>query len=86
MTEVTLYRRRHCDLCDDALFALRELNGEHRFTIVERDIDGDSELRARYDEVVPVIAIGDIEVARAPIDRAELRHSIESALDGEGHV
>jgi hypothetical protein len=80
MTDVTLYRRHHCGLCDEALFALRELSREFRFAIVERDIDDDAHLCARYDEVVPVVTIGDLEVARAPIDAADLRAALESTL------
>jgi hypothetical protein len=80
MTEITLYRRRHCGLCDDALFELRRLGRTLRFSVVECDIDGDDGLRARYDEVVPVVAIGDLELARAPIDIIELRAAVESAI------
>ncbi len=80
MTEVTLYRRRECSLCDDALFELRHLSSELRFTLVERDIDGDAELRARYNDIIPVVAIGESVIAQAPIDLGELRASIESGL------
>lgn len=80
MAVVTLYRRQHCGLCDDALFELRALSGEMQFTIVERDIDEDAGLRARYDEIIPVIAVGDIDIAHAPIDPGELRAVLEWAL------
>ena len=80
MAVVTLYRRQHCGLCDDALFELRALSGEMQFTIVERDIDADADLRARYDEIVPVIAVGDTDIAHAPIDPGELRAVLEWAL------
>lgn len=82
-SEVILYRRHLCGLCDDALFELRALSGEMRFTIVERDIDADADLRARYGEIIPVVAVGDIDVAHAPIDFAELRAVLEWAL-GQG--
>ncbi len=78
--EVTLYRRHLCGLCDDALFELQALSREMQFTIVERDIDADVDLRARYDEIVPVIAVGDTDIAHAPIDFAELRDLLEWAL------
>lgn len=80
LPEVTLYRRRDCGLCDDALFELRGLARDLPFAIVERDIDGDPELRARYDEIVPVIAVGDTEIAHAPIDTAELGPLLAWAL------
>ena len=80
MTEVTLYRRRECGLCDDALFELRHLSSELRFTLVERDIDGDPELRARYNDVIPVVAIGETVIAHAPIDPGELRAGLEGRI------
>ncbi len=78
--EVTLYRRKHCGLCDDALFVLRELSREVRFSIVECDIDGDADLRALYDEIVPVITVSSREVARAPMDAGALRGALVVAL------
>ncbi len=88
MADVTLYRRKHCGLCDDALFELRALSVEMAFTIVERDIDDDPELRARYDDIVPVIAVDDTDIAHAPIDPDELRGVLAwafgSVMDGTG--
>jgi hypothetical protein len=80
MTEVTLYRRRECGLCDDALFELRQLSSELRFTLVERDIDGDADLRARYNDIIPVVAIGETVIAHAPIDLGELRDALEGRI------
>lgn len=78
--EVTLYRRRHCGLCDDALFALRELGRELQFSVVECDVDADADLRARYDECVPVVAVGGREIARAPIDVRALRAALTAVF------
>jgi glutaredoxin len=80
MTEVTLYRRRECGLCDDALFELRQLSSELRFTFVERDIDRDADLRARYNDIIPVVAIGETVIAHAPIDLGELRDALEGRI------
>ena len=79
--EVTLFRRRHCGLCDDALFHLRELSRALHFSIVECDIDGDADLRALYDEIVPVVAVRRREIARAPIDLVGLAAALESAMN-----
>lgn len=80
MTEVTFYTRRQCGLCDDAARELRRFSAELRFTIVEHDIDDDAGLRERYNDVVPVIAIGDTVIAHAPIDLTALRTALASAL------
>ncbi|MHB8685053.1 MAG: glutaredoxin family protein [Dehalococcoidia bacterium] len=78
--EVILYTRRQCGLCDDAAGELRRLAAELRFTLSERDIDDDPALRARYDELVPVVAARGRIVARAPIDPARLREQLSAAL------
>ena len=57
--EVTLYTRSDCGLCDEALALLVELSSRLDFTISERDIDADPELTARFNDVIPVVAVGD---------------------------
>jgi hypothetical protein len=78
--EVTLYTRRLCGLCDEAAAELRRLAPSLRFTIRELDIDEDAELRARYNDMVPVIAVGDRIVAQAPVDAPALRRALDAAL------
>jgi hypothetical protein len=80
LPEVTLFRRRNCGLCDDALFELRDLARDLPFEIIELDIDDDPELQSRYADVIPVIAVGDTEIAHAPIDPAELGPLLAWAL------
>ncbi len=80
LPEVTLFRRRNCGLCDDALVELRDLARDLPFTIVERDIDDDPELQSRYNDVIPVIAVGDTEIAHAPIDPTEIGPLLAWAL------
>jgi len=54
---VTLYTRAGCCLCEEAKQVLIEARRRADFDFEERDIDGDPELRRRYNEEVPVIAI-----------------------------
>ena len=54
---VTLYTRAGCCLCDDARRILADLRRQAEFDYREIDIDRDPELRARYNDEVPVIAI-----------------------------
>lgn len=53
----TLYSRSYCHLCDDMLQALRAFDVDNAFMIdvVDIDADPDSDLLARYDELVPVL-------------------------------
>lgn len=78
--EVVLYTRRDCGLCDEAADALRRLGGELDFTLIERDIDEDAGMRARFDDVVPVVEAGGRIVARAPFDVRSLRAALIDAL------
>ena len=78
--DVIFYTRKQCGLCDEALAALRALRVELGFTLREQDIDADPALRARFTDVVPVVAIGERVIAQAPIDAAALRGQLEAAL------
>lgn len=49
---LTLYTRSGCHLCEQAAAHLRALE----FRVVEVDVDGEPELRARYGDDVPVLA------------------------------
>ena len=78
--EVIFYTRKQCGLCDEALAELRALRDDLRFDLREQDIDADPSLRARFTDVIPVVAVGDRVIAQAPIDPASLRARLESAL------
>lgn len=61
---VTLYERRDCGLCAEALEALRRLRVE-----VDRvDVDTDETLRDRYTLRVPVLAQGSAELDAAGLE------------------
>jgi glutaredoxin len=79
--EVTLYTRRDCGLCDEALELLRPLSRTLAFSIVERDVDSDPALADRFNDVIPVVAVGESIVAHAPVDTEELRVALAKALD-----
>lgn len=80
MSTVTLYSRRDCALCDEARSMLEALAARLPFAIEAIDIDADPALRARYDEAVPVVAVGSREVARAPIRAATLEAALRDAF------
>jgi hypothetical protein len=77
---VTLYTRQLCGLCDEALAQLRALAPTLHFEIAEVDIDADAGLRAKYNDVIPVIAVGDTTIAQAPIDYVGLQGRLSEAL------
>lgn len=54
---VTLYTRAGCCLCDAAKEQLQRARGRAEFELEEIDIDQDPQLRALYNDEVPVVAI-----------------------------
>ena len=54
---VTVYTRKGCHLCDEAIQTLESLQLELQFDIEKRFIEGDPILEEKYGEQVPVIHI-----------------------------
>jgi glutaredoxin len=55
--EVVLYSRKDCHLCEAVKETLERLVHRAAFTWREVDIDGDEELRKKFNEEVPVVFI-----------------------------
>jgi glutaredoxin len=68
---VTLYTRAGCCLCDDAKRVLSDARRRADFDYQELDIDLDPELRRRYNDEVPVIAINQVKAFKYKVTRDE---------------
>ena len=68
---VTLYTRAGCCLCDQAKQVLAEARRRADFDYQELDIDLDPELRRRYNDEVPVIAIDHVKAFKYQVTRDE---------------
>lgn len=68
-TDVVLYTRRGCHLCDDAFQVLVD-QGLHPKVV---DIDGDPKLVEQYGLTIPVVAIDGVERFRGRVDPRLLR-------------
>ena len=79
MSEVVLYTRVGCHLCEDAEAVLRRLRAERPFELRLVDIDRDPELADRYGVRVPVVAVDGVEhfEYEVPADR------LVALLDGD---
>lgn len=64
-----LYTRDGCHLCDQAA----EVLARHGLAYESVDVDQDPELRARYNECVPVVVIDGKERFRGRVDELLLR-------------
>ena len=74
---LTVFVRRGCHLCTDMAQALERLRPELGFEYSQVDIDGDPDLRSRYDTRVPVLVGGDTEICYYFLEEPRLRAYIE---------
>jgi glutaredoxin len=77
-TEITLYGRPGCHLCDDARDALLALAVELDLSVTEIDIERDDTLFKRYLERIPVVCVGGDEVCELFLDEAALRSRLDT--------
>jgi hypothetical protein len=70
---LTLLSRAYCHLCDEMRDALAPLAAAHGARVLERDVDADPALEARYGDRVPVLFAGEpgsgVEVCHYVLDR-----------------
>jgi len=74
VSELVLYTREGCHLCDDARAVLERVG--HPFA--EVDIEADDALHRRYLERIPVVALDGIELYDFFVDEADLRARLAS--------
>jgi glutaredoxin len=72
MTEVVLYGREGCCLCDDARAMLERVRKRRPFDLLERDIEADEALMRAYLERIPVVTIDGVEAFALFVDESEL--------------
>ena len=72
-TELTLLSRSYCHLCHDMEEALEPLSAEFDATVTVIDVDVHPALEAKYDELVPVLLHGDIELCHYFLDTPKVR-------------
>lgn len=82
MTELTLYTRRRCHLCDDMKAIVQDAAETWALTVEEVDVDADPALIERYGRDVPVLALDGREVARHRIAADALRELLQSRRAG----
>lgn len=81
MTQVTVYSRPECHLCEQALEALLGLHERgYRFELHEVDIESEELLFKRMLEKIPVVEVDGQVVSELILDRA----AVEARLDTVG--
>jgi redox-sensing transcriptional repressor len=81
VSQVVLYGRPGCCLCDDARLLLERLREEIPFELIERDIESDERLLRRFLERIPVVALDGEELFELSIDEAALRARLAARFD-----
>lgn len=73
---LTLYSRPGCHLCDEMKRQIAPLVRRYGATLREVNIDEDPALRARYNEEVPVLFVGDRKAAKYHVDLEQLERQL----------
>lgn len=74
VSQVILYSRPGCHLCDDAKLLLEQ----HGLQPEVVNIDADPELRQRYTQCVPVVLIDGVERFRGRVNEVLLRRLLHA--------
>jgi glutaredoxin len=79
VTDVVVYSRPGCHLCEEAIAAIVALHGEgYRFALHEVDIESDELLLRRHLEKIPVVEVDGIAVSELILDEAGLRARLDT--------
>jgi hypothetical protein len=78
MTEVVLYGKAGCHLCDDARAVVLDVRSRRRFELTEVDVSVDPVLNARYGERIPVVAVDGVEAFELGLSAPELERVLDT--------
>lgn len=85
MSQVTVYSRPGCHLCEEAIEALVRLHGEgYSFELHEVDIESEELLLRRLLEKIPVVEVDGTLVSELVLDEAAVRDALEAAGTATG--
>jgi len=78
-TEVVVYSRPGCHLCEAAIEKLVVMHGEgYRFELHEIDIESNDLLLRRYLEKIPVVEVDGIVASELILDEAAVRARLDT--------
>ena len=86
MTDVLVYSRPGCHLCEEAIEAIVALHEDgNRFEMHEIDIESDELLLRRHLERIPVVEVEGAVVSELVLDEAALRARLDTVgIHGAG--
>ena len=79
MTEIVVYSRPGCHLCEQAIAKIAALHERgYRFDLHEIDIESDELLLRRHLERIPVVEVDGVVVSELVLDQAALRARLDT--------
>jgi glutaredoxin len=79
MTEIVVYSRPGCHLCEEAIAKIVALHGEgYRFQLHEIDIESDELLLRRHLEKIPVVELDGSVVSELILDETAVRARLDT--------
>jgi len=79
VTQVVVYSRPGCHLCEQAMAAIVALHRDgYRFKLLEVDIESDELLLRRHLERIPVVEVDGEVVSELLLDEAALRARLDT--------
>jgi hypothetical protein len=79
VTDIVVYSRPGCHLCEEAIEAIVALHGEgYRFGLHEVDIESDELLLRRHLERIPVVEVDGVVISDLVLDQAALRARLDT--------
>lgn len=78
MLNVTLFTKPGCGLCDEVKASLEQLQTRYPHQLLEVNITQDDALLNQYRYTIPVVWIGEEELA-APITAVQLQNALQNA-------
>jgi glutaredoxin len=79
VTDVVVYSRPGCHLCEEAIAAIVALHEQgYRFALHEIDIESDQLLLRRHLEKIPVVEVDSVIVSELILDEGALRAKLDT--------
>jgi glutaredoxin len=79
MTEVVVYSKTGCCLCDEVKSKLETLQASHAFNLREVNILEDPEAHERFKEEIPVVFINGKKAFKYCLDETQFLKKLQSA-------
>lgn len=78
MTDVVLYGKAGCHLCEEARAEVEAVRARRPFSLTEVDVSLDPVLHARYGERIPVLVVAGREAFEFHVDPDELKRLLDT--------